>query len=292
MSAEDLGGGDLHCRTSGVSDHLAVDDEHALYLARQIVSNLNVPKLRRFNESLTLNSTTSIDYASGVGSTVEEPLYDATDLYGIVGSSLTRPYDVREVIARVFDGSRFDEFKKLYGETLVCGYARLYGQLVGVIGNNGVLFSESAMKGAHFIELCAQRKIPLIFLQNITGFMVGREAESQGIAKNGAKMVTAVSTANVPKLTLIIGGSYGAGNYGMCGRAYSPRFLYMWPNSRISVMGGAQAANVLAQVTEEQFKRQGKTFTEEMRQKIRQPIVERFEAEASPYYSTARFVEF
>lgn len=285
VSAEDLGGADLHCRTSGVTDHFAVDDEHALYLARQIVSNLNAAKTNGFNEGLEVNS---ISVEKTNQAPFEEPLYDPAELYGIVGSTLTRPYDVREVIARIFDGSRFSEFKKLYGETLICGYARLYGQLVGVIGNNGVLFSESALKGAHFIQLCAQRNIPLVFLQNITGFMVGREAESHGIAKNGAKMVTAVSTANVPKLTLIIGGSYGAGNYGMCGRAYSPRFLYMWPNARISVMGGAQAADVLAQVTEEQYRRKGKEFTEELRQKIRKPIVERFEAEASPYYSTAR----
>ncbi|XP_063698714.1 probable methylcrotonoyl-CoA carboxylase beta chain, mitochondrial [Culicoides brevitarsis] len=289
VSAEDLGGADLHCKTSGVTDHYAVDDEHALYLARQIVSNLNNPKTNNYNEDLSLTSNTAIGfYGNQHSKVVESPIYDPRELYGIVGSNLTRPYDVREVIARVFDGSKFTEFKKMYGETLVCGYAKLYGNLVGIVGNNGVLFSESALKGAHFIQLCAQKKIPLIFLQNITGFMVGRDAEAGGIAKNGAKMVTAVATANVPKLTLIVGGSYGAGNYGMCGRAYSPRFLYMWPNSRISVMGGSQAANVLAQVTEEQYKRKGKEFTEELRNKIRQPIVERFEQEASPYYSTAR----
>lgn len=201
---------------------------------------------------------------------------------------MTKTFDVREVIARLFDGSRFSEYKKMYGESLVCGFSRLYGNLVGVIGNNGVLFSESALKGANFIQLCAQRKIPLVFLQNITGFMVGRDAEANGIAKNGAKMVTAVACANVPKLTLIIGGSYGAGNYGMCGRAYSPRFLYMWPNSRISVMGGAQAANVLAQVQAEQRARAGKTLTEEEADKIRAPILKKFEVESSPYYSTAR----
>lgn len=311
VNAEDLGGADLHCKTSGVTDHYALDDEHALNIARQIVSNLNLPKTNAYNEQLLETSKTSVGFvANNKNDIYHEPKYDARELYGIVGSILTRPYDVREVIARIFDGSQFFEFKKMYGETLVCGYARLYGTLVGVIGNNGVLFSESALKGAHFIELCAQRKIPLVFLQNITGFMVGREAESQGIAKNGAKMVTAVSTANVPKFTVIIGGSYGAGNYGMCGRAYSPRFLYMWPNARISVMGkkvlkyhnesnvmrvknilgGAQAANVLAQVTEDQYKRAGKEFTEELRNKIRQPILERFEHEASPYYSTARYL--
>lgn len=236
VSAEDLGGADLHCKTSGVTDHYATDDEHALYLARQIVSNLNLSKTNCYNEALSLNSKTTINFFSSENE-IESPIYDLRELYGIVGSNLTRPYDVREVIARVFDGSKFTEFKKMYGDTLICGYAKLYGNLVGVIGNNGVLFSESALKGAHFIQLCAQKKIPLIFLQNITGFMVGRDAEAGGIAKNGAKMVTAVATANVPKLTLIVGGSYGAGNYGMCGRAYSPRFLYMWPNSRISVMG-------------------------------------------------------
>uniref|UniRef100_A0A336M791 Probable methylcrotonoyl-CoA carboxylase beta chain, mitochondrial n=1 Tax=Culicoides sonorensis TaxID=179676 RepID=A0A336M791_CULSO len=289
VSAEDLGGADLHCKTSGVTDYCASDDEHALYLARQIVSNLNNQKTNAFNEDSNLNSKTAVGYyGQNSFQQVESPLYDPKEIYGIVGSNLTRPYDVREIIARVVDGSKFTEFKKMYGDTLVCGYAKLYGNLVGIIGNNGVLFSESALKGAHFIQLCAQKNIPLIFLQNITGFMVGRDAEAGGIAKNGAKMVTAVATANVPKLTLIIGGSYGAGNYGMCGRAYSPRFLFMWPNARISVMGGTQAANVLAQVTEDQYKRSGKEFTEELRNKIRQPIVERFEQEASPYYSSAR----
>lgn len=248
VSAEDLGGADLHCKTSGVTDHYATDDEHALYIARQIVSNLNLPKTNAYNEALFATSKTSVGFSSGA-EVIEEPKYDPRELYGIAGATLTRPYDVREVIARIFDGSRFSEFKKMYGDTLICGYARLYGTLVGVIGNNGVLFSESALKGAHFIELCAQRKIPLVFLQNITGFMVGREAESQGIAKNGAKMVTAVSTANVPKLTLIIGGSYGAGNYGMCGRAYSPRFLYMWPNAKISVMGRCLARTIYFQTS-------------------------------------------
>ncbi|KAH8319637.1 hypothetical protein KR074_002815 [Drosophila pseudoananassae] len=287
VSAEDLGGADLHCKTSGVTDHYAVDDEHALHLARQIVSNLNLPSTNRYNDMLLHSSQLNFQDTSAQN-VVEEPRYDPRELYGIVGPNLTKSFDVREVIARIVDGSRFTEFKKLYGETLVCGFAKLYGTSVGIVGNNGVLFSESALKGAHFIQLCAQRKIPLVFLQNITGFMVGRDAEANGIAKNGAKMVTAVACANVPKFTVVIGGSYGAGNYGMCGRAYSPRFLYMWPNSRISVMGGTQAANVLAQITQDQRKRAGKEFTEEEAQKLKAPIVEMFEAEGSPYYSTAR----
>uniref|UniRef100_A0A182IU36 Probable methylcrotonoyl-CoA carboxylase beta chain, mitochondrial n=1 Tax=Anopheles atroparvus TaxID=41427 RepID=A0A182IU36_ANOAO len=289
VSAEDLGGADLHCRTSGVTDHYAVDDEHALYLARQVVKNLNRPGSANYDElaSVTTDLMMAHDGLT-FGREPEAPRYPASDLYGIVGSNLTKTFDVREVIARIVDGSRFTEFKKFYGETIVCGYARLYGQLVGIVGNNGVLFSESALKGAHFIQLCAQKRIPLIFLQNITGFMVGRDAEAGGIAKNGAKMVTAVACANVPKLTLIIGGSYGAGNYGMCGRAYSPRFLYMWPNSRISVMGGSQAAGVLAQITEEQYRRTGREWTEEIGDRIKAPIVQQFEAEGSPYYSTAR----
>ncbi|XP_062132766.1 probable methylcrotonoyl-CoA carboxylase beta chain, mitochondrial [Drosophila sulfurigaster albostrigata] len=288
VSAEDLGGADLHCKTSGVTDHYALDDEHALYLARQVVSNLNLPATNNYNDQLLQSSQQNFRIATSSESAVEEPVYDPRELYGIVGPNLTKSFDVREVIARIVDGSRFTEFKKLYGETLVCGFAKLYGRTVGIVGNNGVLFSESALKGAHFIQLCAQRKIPLVFLQNITGFMVGRDAEANGIAKNGAKMVTAVACANVPKFTVIIGGSYGAGNYGMCGRAYSPRFLYMWPNSRISVMGGTQAANVLAQITEDQRKRAGKEFTEAEAQKIKTPIVEMFEKEGSPYYSTAR----
>ncbi|XP_043655849.1 probable methylcrotonoyl-CoA carboxylase beta chain, mitochondrial [Drosophila teissieri] len=287
VSAEDLGGADLHCKISGVTDHYAVDDEHALYLARQIVSNLNLPATNSYNDHLMHSSQANFQNATPP-SAIEEPRYDARELYGIVGPNLTKSFDIRDVIARIVDGSRFTEFKKLYGETLVCGFAKLYGHTVGIVGNNGVLFSESALKGAHFIQLCAQRKIPLVFLQNITGFMVGRDAEAHGIAKNGAKMVTAVACANVPKFTVIIGGSYGAGNYGMCGRAYSPRFLYMWPNSRISVMGGTQAANVMAQITEDQRKRAGKEFSEEEAQKLKAPIVEMFEAEGSPYYSTAR----
>lgn len=290
VSAEDLGGADLHCKTSGVTDHYATDDEHALFLARQVIRNLNLPSSNCFDENLFYTSKTSLKNVKkhDERTIIEEPKYDPQELYGIVGTSLTKSFDVREVIARLFDGSRFNEFKAMYGETLVCGFAKLYGNLVGVIGNNGVLFSESALKGAHFIQLCSQRKIPLIFLQNITGFMVGRDAEANGIAKNGAKMVTAVACANVPKLTVIIGGSYGAGNYGMCGRAYSPRFLYMWPNSKISVMGGAQAGNVLAQITNDQYERAGKKLSNEESEKIKAPIIKQFDKEGSPYYSTAR----
>ncbi|CAN7984052.1 unnamed protein product [Ixodes hexagonus] len=271
ISAEDLGGADLHCRRSGVADHYAKDDVHALHLTRRIISNLN----RRKPVQMTTTK-------------VEEPVLDLDDLYGIVGDNLKKTYDVREVIARVVDGSRFDEFKALYGETLVTGFARLYGFPVGIIGNNGVLFSESAQKAAHFIELCCQRNIPLIFLQNITGFMVGQEAEAGGIAKHGAKMVMAVACANVPKFTVLIGGSYGAGNYGMCGRAYSPRFLFMWPNARISVMGGEQAANVLATIAKDQREREKKPWTEADEKALKDPIIQKYENEGSPYYSSAR----
>jgi len=271
VSAEALGGADLHCRKSGVTDHFAEDDTHALHLARRVVRNLN----RKKSPSVTVEQP-------------EEPLYPADQLYGIVGGNLMRTYDIREVIARIVDGSKFDEFKKLYGETLVTGFARIWGYPVGILGNNGVLFSESAVKGTHFIELCAQRNIPLLFLQNITGFMVGREAERGGIAKNGAKLVTAVACAKVPKFTVIIGGSYGAGNYGMCGRAYGPRFMYMWPNSRISVMGGAQAATVLATVQAAQRQREGKQWTEEEEAVFKKPILEKYEKEGHPYYASAR----
>jgi len=271
ISAEDLGGAQLHCSKSGVTDHFALDDTHALHLARRSVANLN--KVQSVVVSV---------------SDVEEPLHDPRDLYGIVGEDLKKTYDIREVIARIVDGSKFDEFKAKFGETLVCGFSRLYGYPVGIIGNNGVLFAESALKGTHFIELCCQRKIPLIFLQNITGFMVGKDAEAGGIAKHGAKLVTAVACAAVPKLTLIVGGSYGAGNYGMCGRAYDPRFLYMWPNARISVMGGEQAAGVLATITQEQRRREGKEWTAEEELALKTPIIKRFEAEGSPYYSSAR----
>jgi len=271
VSAEDLGGGDLHCRQSGVTDYYAMDDGHALHLTRRVVSNLNYSKPQQV-----------------VMKPVVEPLYPAEELYGIVGDNLKRVYDVREVIARLVDGSEFDEFKRLYGETLVTGFAHIHGYPVGILGNNGVLFSESALKGAHFIQLCCQLKVPLLFLQNITGFMVGRDAEAGGIAKNGAKLVNAVACAQVPKITVLIGGSYGAGNYGMAGRSYSPRFLYMWPNSRISVMGGEQAAQVLTQITSEQRKRQKQEFTAEEEKAIRDPILRKYEHEGSPYYASAR----
>lgn len=271
VSAETLGGADLHCRKSGVTDHYAEDDTHALHLARRVVRNLN----RKKSPPVTVEQP-------------EEPLYPADQLYGIVGGNLMRTYDIREVIARIVDGSKFDEFKKLYGETLVTGFARIWGFPVGILGNNGVLFSESALKGTHFIELCAQRNIPLLFLQNITGFMVGKEAERGGIAKNGAKLVTAVACAKVPKFTVIIGGSYGAGNYGMCGRAYGPRFMYMWPNSRISVMGGQQAATVLATVQAAQRHREGKQWTEEEETVFKKPILKKYEKEGHPYYASAR----
>uniref|UniRef100_A0A8C3VQK8 Methylcrotonoyl-CoA carboxylase beta chain, mitochondrial n=1 Tax=Catagonus wagneri TaxID=51154 RepID=A0A8C3VQK8_9CETA len=271
VSAEDLGGADLHCRKSGVSDYYALDDNHALHLVRKIVRNLN------YQKKLDVTVEPS-----------EEPLFPADELYGIVGANLKRNFDVREVIARIVDGSRFSEFKALYGDTLVTGFARIYGYPVGIIGNNGVLFSESAKKGAHFVQLCCQRNIPLLFLQNITGFMVGREYEAEGIAKDGAKMVTSVACANVPKITVIIGGSYGAGNYGMCGRAYSPRFLYLWPNARISVMGGEQAANVLATVAKNQRTREGKQFSSADETALKEPVIKRFEEEGNPYYSSSR----
>ncbi|MGK0256783.1 MAG: 3-methylcrotonyl-CoA carboxylase beta subunit, partial [Candidatus Azotimanducaceae bacterium] len=263
--------GDIHSRKSGVTDHYANNDHHALQLARRAVSRLNRV------------TPATVDMAEPV-----EPLYPASDLLGIVPKNVRKPYDVREVIARVVDGSDFDEFKALFGTTLVCGFARLYGIPIGIVANNGVLFSESAQKGAHFIELCGQRKIPLIFLQNITGFMVGQQYEAGGIAKHGAKMVTAVACANVPKLTLIIGNSYGAGNYGMCGRAYDPNFLFMWPNARISVMGGEQAAGVLAQVRRTQLENAGDEWPEEEEQAFKQPIIDDFEAQGHPYYASAR----
>ena len=271
VTAEDLGGADVHTRLSGVADYLAEDDAHALQLARAIVSTLNTRK------------TLPADVAGS-----EEPAYDPQELYGVVSADVRRPYDVREVIARVVDGSRFDEFKERYGATLVTGFARLHGFLVGVIANNGVLFSESALKATHFIELCNMRRIPLVFLQNITGFIVGKQYERGGIAKDGAKMVHAVANSVVPKFTVIVGGSFGAGNYGMCGRAYEPRMLWMWPNARISVMGGEQAAGVLTTVKREQLARENKTLSREEEQQIRQPILDKYEQEGSPYYSTAR----
>uniref|UniRef100_A0A2S2QRC6 Probable methylcrotonoyl-CoA carboxylase beta chain, mitochondrial n=1 Tax=Sipha flava TaxID=143950 RepID=A0A2S2QRC6_9HEMI len=274
VSAEDLGGAKLHCSVSGVSDHYANDDYHALHITKNIIENLN-----NNNNKQGLNSSTDEP---------ELPLYPAKELYGIVGDNLKKNYDVREVIARIVDGSVFSEFKKNYGETLVTGFAKICGYPIGIIGNNGVLFSESALKGTHFIELCCQRNIPLLFFQNITGFMVGKDAEAGGIAKNGAKMVTAVSCASVPKITVVIGGSYGAGNYGMCGRAYGPRFMYMWPNSRISIMGGEQAAGVLAQIQSEKKIREGKQLSKEEEKMLKDPVIRQFENEGNPFYSSAR----
>ena len=271
VTAEDLGGADVHCRTSGVSDHYAQNDHHALQLARQSVRCLNRVK------PLDLNIKESVD-----------PLYDPEEIYGVIPQDARQPYDVREVIARIVDGSEFDEFKALYGTTLITGFARIYGYPVGVVGNNGILFGESAQKGAHFIELCAKRKIPLVFLQNITGFMVGRQYEAGGIAKHGAKMVTAVACAKVPKITILIGGSFGAGNYGMCGRAYDPRFLFMWPNSRISVMGGEQAAGVLAQLKREQKEKMDEQWSTGEEAEFRQPILDIYEKQGHPYYASAR----
>ncbi|OFV92945.1 MAG: methylcrotonoyl-CoA carboxylase [Acidobacteria bacterium RIFCSPLOWO2_02_FULL_64_15] len=271
VSAEDLGGADVHTRFSGVADYLADDDEHALALCRTVVSTLNAVKP-----------------APGDVITPEAPKYDPAEIYGIVSADIRKPYDVHEIIARLVDGSRFDAFKERYGTTVVTGFARLEGYLVGIIASNGVLFSESALKATHFIELCNLRGIPLIFLQNITGFMVGRQYEKGGIAKDGAKMVHAVANAVVPKFTVVIGGSFGAGNYGMCGRAYDPRLLWMWPNARISVMGGPQAAGVLATVKREQRARDGRSLTPQEEDAIRQPIIDKYEHEGSPYYSTAR----
>jgi 3-methylcrotonyl-CoA carboxylase beta subunit len=271
VSAEDLGGGDVHTRLSGVVDHLAQNDMHALALARTIVANLN----RKKSHPLVMREPV-------------EPKYDGRELYGVIPTDTRKPFDVREVIARIVDGSEFDEFKARYGTTLVCGFAHIFGMPVGIIANNGILFSESALKGAHFIELCCQRKIPLVFLQNITGFMVGRKYENEGIARNGAKMVTAVSTAAVPKFTVIIGGSFGAGNYGMCGRSFSPRFLWMWPNARISVMGGDQAASVLATVKRDGIEAKGGNWSKEEEEAFKQPIRAQYEHQGHPYYATAR----
>jgi acetyl-CoA carboxylase carboxyltransferase component len=271
VSAEELGGADVHTRLSGVADYLADDDEHALHLARTVVSTLHTVK--------TLPADTTAP---------EEPLYDPEEIYGIVSADARKPYDVREILARLVDGSRFDEFKERYGTTLVTGFARLHGMLVGFVANNGVLFSESALKATHFIELCNLRGIPLVFLQNITGFIVGQQYERAGIAKDGAKMVHAVANSVVPKFTVVIGGSFGAGNYGMCGRAYEPRLLWMWPNARISVMGGEQAAGVLVTVKRDQFQREGRELGAEEEQAIKAPILEKYDREGSPYYSTAR----
>jgi acetyl-CoA carboxylase carboxyltransferase component len=271
VTAEELGGADVHTRLSGVADYFAEDDDHALHLARTVVSTLNTVK--RLPGDIT---------------TPEDPVYDPREIYGIVNADTRKPYEVREIIARLVDGSRFDEFKERYATTLVTGFARIHGMLVGLVANNGVLFSESALKAAHFIEVCNLRGIPLVFLQNITGFMVGREYERGGIAKDGAKMVHAVANSVVPKITVIIGGSFGAGNYGMCGRAYEPRFLWMWPNSRISVMGGEQAAGVLTTVKRDQLARAGQDLSAGEEAAIRAPILEKYEREGSPYYSTAR----
>jgi 3-methylcrotonyl-CoA carboxylase beta subunit/propionyl-CoA carboxylase len=271
VSAEDLGGGDVHTRLSGVADHLASDDEHALRIVRDIVENLG-----------------HRDLAAADRIEPEAPHYDPEQLLGIVPQDDRRPYDVREVIARIVDGSRMHEFKARYGNTVVCGFARIWGYPVGIVANNGVLFSESALKVTHFIEMCGQRKVPLLFLQNITGYMVGRKYETGGIAKDGAKMVSAVSNVAVPKFTVVIGGSYGAGNYGMCGRAFQPRLLFMWPNSKISVMGGEQAAGVLAQVKQEQLARSGQSMNDEEVAEFKRPTLEKYEREGSAYYSTAR----
>jgi 3-methylcrotonyl-CoA carboxylase beta subunit/propionyl-CoA carboxylase len=271
VTAEELGGADVHTRLSGVADYFAEDDAHALEICRTIVSTLPVSK----REPTGLTAP-------------EAPRYDPEEIYGIVNADIRKPYDVREILARIVDGSRLDEFKERYGETLVTGFAHVHGMLVGIIANNGVLFSESALKATHFIELCNLRDVPLVFLQNITGFIVGRQYERAGIAKDGAKMVHAVANSVVPKYTIVTGGSFGAGNYGMCGRAYDPRLLWMWPNARISVMGGEQAATVLATVKREQLSREGKSFSAEEEDALRAPILEKYETEGSPYYSTAR----
>ncbi len=271
VTAEELGGADTHCRISGVADHYAQDDQHALALARRCVANLNWSKQGQLQAR-----------------PVQAPLYAADEMYGIIPTDSRQPFDVREIIARLVDGSEFDEFKALFGTTLVCGFAHLHGYPVAILANNGILFAEAAQKGAHFIELACQRGIPLIFLQNITGFMVGKKYEEGGIAKHGAKLVTAVACARVPKFTVIIGGSFGAGNYGMCGRAYDPRFLWMWPNARIGVMGGEQAAGVMAQVKREQIERGGGTLSAEEEEAIKKPILEQYERQGHPYYSSAR----
>ena len=271
VTSEDLGGADVHTKKSGVADHYAINDSHAIEIARDIISNLNRPPKSKLNIIEP-----------------EDPIYDTQELYEIIPHDSRLPYDVREVIARLVDGSKFHEFKSNYGKTIVCGFAKIMGYPVGIIANNGVLFSESSLKTTHFIEMCCQRKTPLVFLQNIVGFMVGKDYESGGIAKDGAKMVMAVSNAKVPKFTVVIGGSFGAGNYGMCGRAYQPRQLWMWPNARISVMGGEQAADVLKTIKEDQLSAKGKKMTKADIKKLRDPILEKYEIEGNPYYSTAR----
>ena len=271
VTAEELGGADVHSRQSGVTDHYAQNDPHAIGIARRIVATLKRPAQAHLNMREP-----------------RAPLFAAEEIYGVVPADGRKPFDVRDIIARLVDGSEFDEFKKLYGQTLVCGFANIWGYPVGIIANNGILFSESSLKGAHFVELCCQRNIPLVFLQNITGFMVGKKYEAGGIARDGAKLVTAVATAAVPKFTVVIGGSYGAGNYGMCGRAYSPRFLWMWPNARISVMGGEQAAMVLSQVRRDNIEARGETWSVEEEEKFQAPIRAQYELQGSPYYATAR----
>jgi len=271
VSAEDLGGADVHCKTSGVADHMADDDSHALVLARNVVRHLNIVK----KMPLQVQPPT-------------EPLYSVDELGGIIPCDAKKPYDVREVIARIVDGSNFDEFKELYGTTLICGFAHILGYPVGIVANNGILFSESALKGAHFVELCSKRNIPLVFLQNISGFMVGQKYESGGIARDGAKMVTAVASTNVPKFTVVIGGSFGAGNYSMCGRGYSPRFLWMWPNARISVMGGEQAASVLATVKRDSIESKGGMWSQDDEEVFKSPIRDQYERQGHPYYASAR----
>lgn len=271
VTAENLGGADVHCRVSGVADYYAQNDEHALAQTRRIISNLNRPP----KTTLAMRE-------------IREPLFSAEELYGIIPADPRYPFDVREIISRIVDASEFDEFKALYGKTLICGFAHIFGIPVGIIANNGILFPDAALKGTHFIELCTQRRIPLLFLQNITGFMVGSKVEAEGIAKHGAKLVTAVACANVPKITVIIGGSYGAGNYAMCGRAYEPRFLWMWPNARIAVMGGEQAASVLAQVTREKKKRHGEAWSDEDEKQLKAPMLARYAQQSSAYYSSAR----
>ena len=275
VTAEDLGGGDVHTRLSGVADHLAQNDLHALALARTAVANLNA-------------KAAEAPAAAKGGTEVRQPAFPREELYGVIPTDTRKPFDVREIIARIVDGSEFHEFKARFGATLVCGFAEIERMPVGIIANNGILFSESAQKGAHFIELCCHRKIPLVFLQNITGFMVGRKYENEGIARHGAKMVTAVATANVPKFTIIIGGSFGAGNYGMCGRAYSPRFLWMWPNARISVMGGEQAASVLATVKRDGIELKGGSWSKDEEEAFKAPIRQQYEDQGHPYYATAR----
>ncbi len=271
VSAEELGGAEVHCRVSGVADHYAHNDSHALQLARRAVARLNRVK------------PVALDLQAPV-----EPLYPAEDIYGVIPEDSRQPYDVREIIARIVDGSEFDEFKALYGNTLVCGFARLWGYPIGIVANNGILFSESAQKGAHFVELCTQRGIPLLFLQNIAGFMVGKQYEADGIAKHGAKLVAAVACAKVPRLTVLTGGSFGAGNYGMCGRAYDPRFLFMWPNARISVMGGEQAAGVLAQLKRDQLEKRGEQWSEQEEAAFKQPVLDTYNDQGHPYYASAR----